>query len=208
MYAYTQYLSDANAQWKTQVGFGTSVNWPTGLGCKGNEGVAGCIENTQYSIGPLELSYALENPTLISVGSVQNAAGVFVTANDTTIAAAVQAGASAGLPAGNAQWSSVSIANAVYNDTAVKNIYPISTFSYLVVYQAQTNQQAGIDLVNFLCWAINNAQGAGTSIGYVPLPCKRRRHRRHDHQLDHIQRGIYLQWILLEAGSTPFFLFF
>lgn len=170
MYAFTQYLSDASTQWKTQVGFATSVDWPTGIGCKGNEGVAGCIENTQYSIGPLEIAYTLENPTLISVGTVENAAGMFITANDTTISAAVQAGASAGLPAGTAQWSSVSIANAIYNDTSAKTVYPITTFSYLVVYQAQGNQQQGIDIVNFLWWVINNAQSAGTSIGYIPLP--------------------------------------
>ena len=95
---------------------------------------------------------------------------MFITANDTTISAAVQAGASAGLPAGTTQWSSVSIANAIYNDTSAKTVYPITTFSYLVVYQAQGNQQQGIDIVNFLWWVINNAQSAGTSIGYIPLP--------------------------------------
>lgn len=170
MYAFTQYLSDASKQWATQVGFSTSVAWPTGIGCKGNEGVAGCVENTPYSIGPLEIAYALENPTLLSVGTVQNAAGNYITASDTTIAAAVQAGASAGLPKGTAQWSSVSIANAVYNDTAATTAYPISTFSYLVVYLAQSNQQTGTDIVNFLWWVVNDAQSAGTSIGYIPLP--------------------------------------
>ncbi len=170
MYAFTQYLSDASKQWASQVGFATSVKWPTGLGCKGNEGVAGCIENTPYAIGPLEIAYALQNPTLLSVGVVANAAGNYISATDTTISNAVQAGASAGLPAGTAQWSSVSIADAIYNDTAATQAYPITTFTYLLVYQAQTNQQLGTDIVSYLWWIVNDAQNAGTNLGYIPLP--------------------------------------
>lgn len=170
MFAFTNYLTDSNKQWAQQVGTTITPNWPTGLGCKGNEGVAGCIENTQYSIGPLEISYAIENPSLISYGSVQNAAGNFILANDTNIGAAVQAGASAGLPAGNAVWTHVSIINNIYNDTAATDAYPITTFTYLVAYQAQTNQAAGTILVQFLWWVVNNAQQGGVKLGYIPLP--------------------------------------
>jgi phosphate transport system substrate-binding protein len=172
MFAFTNYLSDSNAQWRNTPGLGTAAlpTWPVGAGCKGNEGVAGCLETTPFSIAPLEISYALENPSLISVGSVQNAAGNFMTANDTTVAATVQAGAASGLPAGNATWTKVSIINNIYNDTAATNAYPITTFTYIVAYQQQTNQVAGQILTNFLWWVVNSGQQAGVSIGYIPLP--------------------------------------
>jgi phosphate transport system substrate-binding protein len=170
MYAFTNYLSDSNAQWKTQVGKGTAVNWPTGLGCKGNAGVAGCIQNTQYSIGPLEIAYQIQNPGAISYGSVRNGAGNFVLANLTNIASAVQAGGSAGLPAGNAQWTSVSIIDNIFNDTKDAGIYPITTFTYALVYLQQANQASGSAVVNFIWWVVNSGQSAGGNLGYPPLP--------------------------------------
>jgi len=170
MFAFTNYLSDSSSTWKSQVGTGTLVNWPTGLGCKGNEGVAGCIENTQYAIGPLEVAYIIVNPSLISYGSVANAAGNFVLANLTNIASAVAAGASGSLPAGSGVWTSVSIINNIFNDTAATTVYPITTFTYLVAYQQQASQAQGTALVNFLWWVVNSAQSAGTALGYVPLP--------------------------------------
>jgi phosphate transport system substrate-binding protein len=171
MFAFTNYLSDSNAYWRAHVGYSTTPPWPTGIGCKGNEGVAGCIENTQYSIGPLEIAYYIENSKLITYGAVQNAAGHYILANETNIGAAVQAGASAGLPAGNASWTSVSIINNIFNDTAATNAYPITTFTYLVTYQKQTTSLAQAELVvNFLWWVVNQGQQAGTSIGYIPLP--------------------------------------
>jgi len=150
MFAFTDYLSDASAQWKTQVGKGTSVNWPTGLGCKGNEGVAGCIANTQYSIGPLEIAYEITNKGLISYGSVRNAAGSFVLANLTNIQLAVQAGGSIGLPAGGAPWTTFSIIDNIFNDTKDSGVYPITTFTYALVYQAQSDQLRGSAVVGFL----------------------------------------------------------
>ena len=170
MYAFTNYLTDSNAKWKSQVGYSITPNWPTGIGCKGNEGVAGCIENTAYSIGPLEIAYAIENPSLISYGTVKNAAGNYILANETNIGAAVTAGASAGLPAGNATWTPVSIINNIYNDTAATNAYPITTFTYLVAYQKQTSQSQGMLVVSFLWWVVNSGQQAGVSLGYIPLP--------------------------------------
>ena len=169
MYAFTNYLSDSNAYWAAHVGYSTTPPWPTGIGCKGNEGVAGCIENTQYSIGPLEIAYYIENPSLIHYGTVKNAAGNFILANQTNIGFAVQAGAS-GLPAGNASWTPVSIVNNIFNDTAATNAYPITTFTYLVTYQKQTSQAQGVLVVNFLWWVVNSGQQAGVSIGYIPLP--------------------------------------
>lgn len=183
MYAFTQYLSDSSKEWATKVGFSTgSLAWPVGIGCKGNEGVAGCVETTQYSLAPLEIAYVVENPTLIQFGAVKNAAGNFimptlstnpttkVTSVDTSsISAAVTAGAT-GLPAGNAVWTPVSIINKIYNDTTATTAYPITTFTYLVTYQAQASQTQGNLVVQFLWWAVNSAQSAGAKIGYIPLP--------------------------------------
>ena len=170
MYAFTNYLTDSNAQWKSQVGYSTTPTWPTGLGCKGNEGVAGCVENTQYSLAPLEISYVIQNPSLISYGAVQNAAGNYILANLTNTAAAAQAGATAGLPAGNGVWTPVSIINNIYNATTATNAYPITTFTYLVTYQSQSNLNTAEMIVNFMWWAVNHAQTAGAGLGYVPLP--------------------------------------
>ncbi len=169
MFAFTNFLSDSSSAWKTGPGTATLPNWPVGLGCKGNEGVAGCIQNTPYSIGPLEIAYEIVNSGLISYGSVENAAGNYVLANLTNIAAAVTAGAT-GLPAGNGVWTNVSIINNIYNDTVDSTVYPITTFTYLVAYTAQSSQAQGLALVNFLHWVVNDAQSAGTKLGYVPMP--------------------------------------
>jgi phosphate transport system substrate-binding protein len=170
MYAFTNYLSDSSSTWKTKVGKATSVNWPVGVGCKGNEGVAGCIGNTPYSIGPLEIAYEIVNKNLISYGAVKNAAGNFILANINNTQAAIQAGGSSGLPAGNAHWTNVSVIDSIFNNTQATSAYPISTFTYGLVYQAQSDQAKGTALVGFFWWVVNSGQAAGTSIGYVPLP--------------------------------------
>ena len=170
MFAFTNFLSDSNAQWRKQVGYSITPNWPTGIGCKGNEGVAGCIENTQYSIGPLEIAYVIENPGLISYGAVRNAAGKFILANESNIAAAAAAGASAGLPAGDASWTGVSIINNIFNNTSASTAYPITTFTYLITYKEQSSLTQGRLVVSFLWWVVNKGQQAGVSLGYVPLP--------------------------------------
>jgi phosphate ABC transporter phosphate-binding protein len=174
MFAFTDYLSDASNQWATQVGKGTSVNWPTTsggtIGAPKNAGVAATIADTPYSIGPLEIAYEIQNPGQISYGAVQNAADNYILANVTNTASALQAGASSGLPAGNATWTKVSIIDNIYNDTAASNAYPITTFTYLLVYQQQTNYDKGAALANFLSWIVNSAQADGKGLGYVPLP--------------------------------------
>ncbi|MGD0328954.1 MAG: phosphate ABC transporter substrate-binding protein PstS [Nitrososphaeria archaeon] len=169
MYAFTNYLSDSSTQWATKVGKGTSVNWPVGLGEKGNEGVAATIINTQYSMGPIEIAYEINNKGLISYGAVQNAAGNFILANLTNIGEAINAGATS-LPAGNAHWTNVSIIDNIFNDKAATYAYPVSTLTYLLVYQQQTNLAIGTAVVNFIWWIVNSAQSAGSSLGYIPLP--------------------------------------
>ena len=177
MFTFTNYLSDSNAQWKSQVGTGTLPHWPVGTGCKGNEGVAGCIANTQYSIGPLEIAYEITNKGAINYGAVQNHYGNFILANLTNIAEAVNVGVSSpnSVPAGGDVWTTFSIVNNVFNSTA-KYIYPITTFTYFMVYQdlsasyAGTSQAQAGATVNFINWVLTSGQSAGVSIGYPPLP--------------------------------------
>jgi phosphate transport system substrate-binding protein len=170
MFAFTDYLSQVSAQWKSQVGKGSSVNWPVGLGGKGNEGVAGVIQGNQYSIGPLEIAYEIINSGLISYGAVQNAAGTYVLANLTNISDALAAGGSISLPAGDQQWTNVSIIDAIINNSTATTAYPITTLTYLMVYQHQEDQAKGTAIVNFLWWVVHTGQGAGTKYGYASLP--------------------------------------
>lgn len=175
MFAFTNYLSDSNAFWAQHIGTGTLPAWPVGKGCPHNSGVASCISGTPYSIGPLEISYQIENPGAISQGAVQNAAGNFILANLTNIAEALNAGAGV-LPAGNGNWSAVSIINNIYADSSAKYIYPITTFTYIMVYEDMGAAAAGSTkaeataTVNFLWWVINSGQSAGAGLGYPPLP--------------------------------------
>jgi phosphate ABC transporter phosphate-binding protein len=166
-FVWTSYLSDASSQWNSTYGRGTSINWPVGLGAKGNEGVGGVIQGNKYSFGYLELAYTITQK--VTYGAVKNAAGNFVLANITSAAAAVNA-AALNLPSGNASWSKVSIVDRIFSNTGATTAYPITSFTYLLVYQKQTDQNKGTALVNFLWWAIHSGQQYGPPLGYVPLP--------------------------------------
>jgi phosphate ABC transporter phosphate-binding protein len=175
MFAFTDFLSEASPTWKTTVGKSTSPPWPkTPLETAGyrNAGVAAAIAETNGAIGPLEIAYILENTGQASIyyGTVQDAAGNFILANVTNIAAALQAGASSGLPAGNAAWTNVSIVDNIFNDAAATSIYPIATMTYALVYEQQSSYTQGAALVNFTSWIVNSGQTDGQGLGYVPLP--------------------------------------
>jgi len=173
MFAFTDYLSQSSSQWASQVGKGTSVQWPNpggvAIGSKGNGGVAASIASNVYSLGPLEIAYEIQNPSQISYGAVQNAAGNYILANVNNVASALKAGASS-LPAGDASWSSVSVVDSIFSDTAHTDIYPITTLTYALVYKEQTSYTQGAALVNFLSWVINKGQSMGPSLGYASLP--------------------------------------
>jgi len=177
MFAFTDFLYDTSSAWNSTVGPpSTSASiWPVLTGeLEGtkNAGVATDIGENIGAIGPLEISYILENPgqTLLYYGAVENAAGNFIQANDTNIAATLAAGATAGLPAGNATWTGVSIIDNTYKDTTDTTIYPIVTMTYGLIYAQQTNYAQGAALVNFFSWIVNSGQSSGVSEGYVPLP--------------------------------------
>jgi phosphate transport system substrate-binding protein len=155
-FVWTDYLSKANAAWKNKVGAGNSVNWPVGLGAKGNEGVSGLVKQTPNAIGYVELVYAIQNK--MSYGKIRNAAGVPVKADLTGVTAAA---ASAVVP----DDFRVSITNAPGKDA-----YPISSFTWLLVPAKIQDPQKRKILTDFLRWMLANGQKLAEPLGYAPLP--------------------------------------
>lgn len=171
-FVWTNYLSDVSPEWKQKVGKSTSVNWPIGLGGKGNEGVSGIVTQNPYSLGYIEFAYATINK--ISFGAVQNAAGNFVLPSLESFQAAVSAAATT-LPKGDENWSKVSIIDSLSDNANAVDAYPITSFSYLLVYK-ELNVLPGMDaarakaLVDFLWWATHTGQTYAPDLAYVPLP--------------------------------------
>jgi len=157
-YIFVDYLSKVSPAFKSQVGVGTSVKWPTGVGGKGNEGVSGLVTQTPGSIGYVELIYALQNR--ISFGSVQNAAGEFVKASGDAVTKAAAA-AAPNMPAD----FRVSITNA-----QGPGAYPISSFTWLLLYEEPKDIAAGKAMVDFMRWALTDGQKFASDLGYAPLP--------------------------------------
>jgi phosphate transport system substrate-binding protein len=155
-FIFVDYLSKISPEFKNKVGVNTSVNWPTGVGGKGNEGVAGLASQTPGAIGYVELIYALQNK--ISFGSVQNMAGEFVKASPESV---TKAAAGATIP----EDFRVSITNA-----SGAGAYPISSFTWLLLYQNPTDATRARMMVDFLQWAIADGQKFATELGYAPLP--------------------------------------
>ncbi|MGA8271549.1 MAG: phosphate ABC transporter substrate-binding protein PstS [Candidatus Sulfotelmatobacter sp.] len=156
-FIWTDYLSKVSGDWKSQVGSGTSVKWPIGLGGKGNEGVAGSIRQLQGSIGYVELIYAAQNN--IPFGSVRNAAGVFEKASLEGVTAA--AASASKMPAD----FRVSITNAPGKDA-----YPISSFTWLLIPAQSKDAAKGKILADFLNWMVSDGQKMTASLSYAPLP--------------------------------------
>jgi phosphate transport system substrate-binding protein len=157
-YCWTDYLSKVSDEWKTKVGKGTSVNWPVGLGGKGNEGVTGTVKNTPNSIGYVELIYAESNK--IPYGNVKNAGDTFVKASLTAVSAAA-AGAAKDMP----DDFRVSITNA-----PGKTAYPISTFTWLLIPEKFSDAAKRDAIKGFLKWALADGQSYAESLSYAKLP--------------------------------------
>jgi len=157
-YIWVDYLAKVNSEWEQKVGRGTSVKWPVGLGGKGNEGVAGQIKNTPGALGYVELAYAIKNN--LPAASIRNQAGRFVepTIGSTTAAAA---GAAAEMPPD----FRVSLTNAPGPD-----VYPIASFTWLLVYREQPDEVKGKAIVGFLWWASHDGQKYAADLLYAPLP--------------------------------------
>jgi len=157
-YIWTDYLSKVSGDWKDKVSKGTSVNWPVGLGGKGNEGVTGLIKQTPNSIGYVELIYAAQNK--IPYGSVKNVAGNYVKADLASVTEAA-AGSVKTMP----EDFRVSITNA-----PGKNAYPISSFTWLLIPEKFKDSAKRDALKGFLKWAITDGQGAAENLSYAKLP--------------------------------------
>jgi phosphate transport system substrate-binding protein len=157
-YIWCDYLSKVSPEYRKTVGVATSVNWPAGVGAKGNEGVAGLVKQTPGSIGYVELIYALQNK--ISFGAVQNLAGEWVRASTETVSNAASAAAKS-MPAD----FRVSIANAPGH-----NVYPISSFTWLLLQESSKDVVRSKTMVDFMRWALTDGQQFAPQLGYAPLP--------------------------------------
>lgn len=156
-FIWTDYLSKISPEWKSQVGSGTSVKWPKGMGGKGNEGVAGSVRLLPGSIGYVELIYAVQNK--IPYGSVRNAAGTFLKASLEGVTAAA-----ASAPKMPADFR-VSITNAPGKDA-----YPISSFTWMLIPIHSKDPAKGKILADFLNWMVSDGQSMTSALEYAPLP--------------------------------------
>jgi phosphate ABC transporter phosphate-binding protein/phosphate ABC transporter permease protein PstC len=167
-FVWTDYLSKVSNEWKAQVGKGKSVQWPTGIGAPGNEGVASTVKSTPYAIGYVELSYALA--TKMTYAYLENQEGNFIEPSIDSVRAAVASSAKL-LPRGDESWEQVST-----TDAPGKDSYPISSFSYLLLNkELSTNPRIdSLDkaqaLVDFVYWVITDGQQFADDLGYVALP--------------------------------------
>ena len=157
-YIFTDYLAAISPAWNSGPGRGKEVQWPTGLGAKGNEGVAGQVKQTPGAIGYAELAYAKQNS--LTAASLKNAAGQFVAPS---VESATAAAAGVQLPA-NTDYR-VSIVNA-----KGAHAYPVTSFTWILLYQNQTNAEKGKKLLDFLNWALTDGETEAAALDYAPLP--------------------------------------
>jgi phosphate transport system substrate-binding protein len=157
-YIFVDFLAKLSPEWKKRVGVAGSVNWPVGVGAKGNEAVAGMVKQTPGALGYTEPAYATENK--IAFGSVQNAAGKFIKAS----AASVTAAAAAAVKQMPADFR-VSITNPPGDDA-----YPLASFTWLLMYENPKDKALAKTMVDFTKWALSDGQKYAADLGYAPLP--------------------------------------
>lgn len=155
-YIFTDFLSSVSPEWEKQIGRGTAVNWPVGLGAKGNEGVTGMVKQMASSIGYVELVYALQNK--LAFASVKNSSGNYIGPAIESVAAAL---ATATIP-DDFRFSMVNAPGA--------DAYPIAGATWLLVYQHQRDPRKGKKTVEFLKWAMKDGERMAPPLDYAPLP--------------------------------------
>jgi phosphate transport system substrate-binding protein len=155
---WVNYLSKVSKEWKEKIGEGTSVNWPTGLGGRGNEGVAGLVRQTPNTLGYVELAYALTNK--MTFGNVRNKTGQFVRPSLSSTTKAME-GALALIPADY---------RVFFTDPAGRDAYPVAGFTWILIYGEQADPAKGKALVDFLWWAVHDGQKYAPTLLYAPLP--------------------------------------
>jgi phosphate transport system substrate-binding protein len=176
---FTTYLSAVSDTWKSGPGAGKSVNWPTGDGAPGNDGVSGGVKSGDGRIGYVELQYAVVSG--LSSAAVKNANGKFVTGSSDGVTAA----ANGALDAFPADFRAAPIINGAGDAT-----YPIASYTFLLVYQEQTDATKGQALVAYVYWALTDGQKEEKAIGYAPLP-------------DQIQPRALDELHKITSGGTP-----
>jgi phosphate transport system substrate-binding protein len=155
-FIFTNYLSKVNAEWKTKVGEGTAVNWPTGAGGKGNEGVSAFVQRLPNSIGYVEYAYAKQNK--MNTVLLKNQAGVFVAPDDLNFKAA----------AANADWAKTFYQ--VLTDQPGKDSWPLTGATFILMHKAQDKPAQATTALKFFEWAYANGDKAAADLEYVPLP--------------------------------------
>jgi len=155
---FTNYLSKVSADWKSKVGNDKAVAWPTGVGGKGNEGVASYVKRIKGSIGYVEYAYALQNK--MSYTKLQNKAGSYVSPTSETFQAA----------AANADWNNAPGFYMVLTDQPGKDSWPITGATFILVYKSQDKPDHGLAVLKFFDWAYHNGGKMAESLDYVPMP--------------------------------------
>jgi phosphate transport system substrate-binding protein len=159
-YIFTDFLTAVSPAWSSGPGKGKDIQWPVGLGGNQNAGVTGVVRQTPGSIGYVELAYARQNK--LPYAAIKNAAGSFIMPSIESVTEAA-AGVASKLPA-NTDFR-ISIVN-----SPAKEAYPIASFTYLLIYETQTDPVKGKKLVDFIKWAIHDGEADAGSLDYAPLP--------------------------------------
>ena len=155
---FSNYLSKVSPEWKTKVGEGTSVQWPGGVGGKGNEGVASYVQQIKGSIGYVELAYALQNK--MPYASMQNAAGQWVEPNAESFGAA----------AASADWTNAKDFNLVITNAPGEKAWPITATNFMLMHKQPKDAARSKATLDFFKWALENGQAQASELHYVPLP--------------------------------------
>ena len=157
-FIFVNYLSKVSDEWKAKVGEGASVNWPVGVGGKGNEGVASYVQKINGTIGYVEYAFAKQNR--MAVAAIQNKAGEFVLPDDETFKAA----------AANAQWDKAPGFYEILTDQPGKTSWPLTGASFILMHRTQDKPDNGKQVLAFFDWAFRNGGKAAVELDYVPLP--------------------------------------
>lgn len=157
-YNFTNYLSKVNGDWKSRIGFGTTVPWPVGVGGKGNEGVSAYVKQIKNSIGYVEYAYALQNK--MSHAQLKNASGKFVQPGAKTFQAA----------ADTADWAHAKDFNLIMTNAPGDGAWPITATTWIIMYKQPKNAEQSQAAFNFFKWSLENGQQQASALDYVALP--------------------------------------
>jgi phosphate transport system substrate-binding protein len=157
-FIWTDYLSKVNAEWKTKAGAGTAVEWPTGVGAKGNEGVAGNVSQTKNSIGYVEYAYAKQNK--LTYGAVINKAGK-------TVQPTIQAFQAA---ASNADWAGAKNYFVILTDQPGDASWPITGATFILMHKDPADKAAAKEAIKFFTWAFEKGDKMAEELDYIPMP--------------------------------------